>query len=93
MNEVSLVEGAASLAMVMIAASFVPVLIRLLRGPELADRVVALDVLSILSAGLIFAAAVLTDRPGLLDVAISLALVVFLGTVVFSRALVRRKRR
>jgi multicomponent Na+:H+ antiporter subunit F len=62
------------------------------RGPTLPDRVVALDLMGVLSVGMIAAYAVLTDRPGLLDPASVLALVGFIGTVAFARYLERRGR-
>jgi multicomponent Na+:H+ antiporter subunit F len=57
---------------------------RLVRGPSLADRVVAADLLSTLGIGIIAAYAVATDQPVFLDVASILALVTFVGTVAFA---------
>ncbi len=58
--------------------------LRLLRGPSLAMRVVALDLMASLSVGFIATYAVVTDQPLVLDVALVLALVSFLGTVAFA---------
>ena len=66
--------------------------LRLLRGPSLPDRVVALDMTATLSIGLVAVYAVVTNQPVLLDVAILLALLVFLGTVGFAYYIERRKR-
>ena len=66
--------------------------IRLVRGPSLPDRVVALDLMGVLAVGMIAAYAVATNQPGLLDPASVLALVGFLGTVAFARYLERRGR-
>ena len=65
---------------------------RLLRGPSLSDRVIALDMTAILSIGLVSVYAVMTNQPALLDVAILLALLVFLGTVGFAYYIERRQR-
>ena len=65
-------------------------LIRLVRGPSRADRVVALDLLTILAIALIACLAVATGSDALLDVAIALALVAFLGTVALAKAIERR---
>lgn len=64
---------------------------RLLKGPDLSNRVVALDLMSILSVGVICAYAVWTDQPLLLDIAITLALVAFVVTLAFARYLERRR--
>lgn len=58
--------------------------VRLVRGPTLPDRVVALDLISTLMIGLIALYAIATDEPVLLDLAIVLALISFLGTVAFA---------
>lgn len=64
--------------------------VRLVRGPSLPDRVIALDILSILGIGIITTHAVTTDQPVFLDVAGVLALVSFLGTVAFAAYVERR---
>jgi len=60
-------------------------LVRLLRGPRQADRVVALDV--VFSASLVMAvgAALNTGRVLFLDVAVGLAVVGFVATIVWAR--------
>jgi multicomponent Na+:H+ antiporter subunit F len=59
--------------------------VRLIRGPSVPDRVVALDLLA--SVGIAIAAVygMMTDQPAFADVAIVLALLSFLGTVAFAR--------
>lgn len=59
-------------------------LVRLLRGPTLPDRVVALDLLVSLGIGIVVAQAIHEDQRALLDVAVILALLAFLGTVAFA---------
>lgn len=59
-------------------------LIRLVRGPSLPDRVVALDLMASLAVGLIAVYAVETDQAIYLDVALALALIAFLGTIAFA---------
>lgn len=58
--------------------------IRLVRGPSLPARVVALDLMGSLVVGIIAVYAVATEQPIFLDVAIVLALIGFLGTVAFA---------
>jgi len=66
------------------------VVIRLARGPSLADRVVALDVLAAVAIGFIAAYVVGTGATALLDAALVLALVAFMATVAFARFVERR---
>jgi multicomponent Na+:H+ antiporter subunit F len=63
---------------------------RVLRGPSLPDRVVALDLLATLGVGVIAAYAVVAKQPVFLDVAVVLALLTFLGTVAFAYYIQRR---
>lgn len=64
--------------------------VRLVRGPSLPDRVVALDLIATLMIGIIAIYAIATDEPVLLDLAIVLALISFLGTVAFAHYIERR---
>ena len=64
--------------------------IRLVRGPSLPDRVVALDLITLEVIGLIAVFIVATDQPLFLDAAIVLAIIAFVGTVAFARYLERR---
>jgi multicomponent Na+:H+ antiporter subunit F len=94
MNDNNLVtmELAAMLAIAMVGLALFLAFLRLVRGPTLPDRVVALDLMGVLTTGMIAAYAVATDQPVLLDPASVLALVGFLGTVAFARYLERRAR-
>lgn len=78
------------LILALLSAGFVFAFIRLARGPYLPDRVIALDLISILAMGFIVAYAVRFDQPNFLDVAIILAIISFLGTVAFAYYLERR---
>lgn len=63
---------------------------RLVRGPSLPDRVVALDLIATLCMGMIAVYSIATENAVLLDAAIVLALISFLGTVAFARYLEKR---
>ncbi|MCC5822953.1 MAG: cation:proton antiporter [Phycisphaerales bacterium] len=80
------------IALVMIGVSMLMAMIRLLRGPTLADRVVALDLLAFFAAGAISIIAVGTNRPELMMVAIVVALLTFMGTAAFALYLERQGR-
>ena len=77
-----------SLPLLMVGVVFA--FIRVLRGPSLPDRVIALDILSVFGIGIIVAFAIATDQPVFIDVASVLALVSFLGTVAFAAYVERR---
>ncbi len=73
----------------LLAALFLCV-IRLVRGPGLADRILALDMITVLAAAFIGAIAMLTGFSLYIDIAIALALVSFLSTVALARYLLSR---
>jgi multicomponent Na+:H+ antiporter subunit F len=77
----------AEIALAVLAAAALVTGVRLLRGPSLPDRVVALDLLSTIGIGAAAAGAVLAGDAVLLDVALIVALVAFLGTAAFARYL------
>lgn len=81
---------AADIAIGLLLIGMLLVIVRLARGPNLGDRIMALDTLTVLAVGLIGA---LTLRTGLtlyLDIAIAIALVGFLSTVALARYLLAR---
>ncbi len=73
------------LALLVLAISLLLTFVRLVRGPSLMDRVVALELIASLVAGIVAVYAIGTDAPEIIDVAIALALVAFLGAVAFAR--------
>ena len=64
--------------------SMVGVGIRIIRGPHAGDRVVALDMLCLLGAGIAALAAITTDSMAFIDVVLGIALIGFLATVAFA---------
>ncbi|MEO1481059.1 MAG: cation:proton antiporter [Myxococcota bacterium] len=62
---------------------------RLVRGPSVADRVVALDTMTLLGIAFVSIVAADTGESAYVDVAIALALVGFLSTVAFARYVYR----
>lgn len=63
---------------------------RMLAGPTDADRIVALDILAAAIVAACALAALATGRTQFLDVALGMALVAFVGTVAWARAVERR---
>ena len=86
------VDAVANVALLIVALSMACSVVRLVRGPTLPDRVVALDLLGVLSAGAIALYSIRTHESTLLPVAIVMALVMFVGTVAFALYLERRAR-
>lgn len=76
----------------MLVAAMVLALVRLLRGPSTPDRVVALELVSTLSVGVIAVYTIDTNETQLLGAATVLALLAFLGTVAFARYLEKKAR-
>ena len=73
------------LAMLALAIALLVAFWRIVRGPSLMDRVVALELAATLVAGIVAVFAIGTDDPALIDVAIALALVAFISAVAFAR--------
>ncbi len=71
---------------------FIFSLLRLLRGPTLVDRVVALDLLGFVILGFIAANMLQSGQSLYLDVLLVVAIVLFLGTIAVARYLERMKQ-
>ncbi|MGF1477820.1 MAG: cation:proton antiporter [Geminicoccaceae bacterium] len=84
---------AIDIAFALLIASLLLTVLRLARGPSLPDRVVALDLVTVLAVAFSALFAIASDEPAFLDVAIALALVAFLATVAFARFAERRQMR
>ncbi len=66
--------------------------VRMLRGPSQADRVIALDVVFSACIALCAAAALATGRALFLDIGIGLAIVGFVATIVWARLIDKSPR-
>ena len=80
-----LVATAVNLAALFLVGAFVLTAARLILGPTLPDRVVALDLLTMLVVAFLALFTVATGVGAYLDVALALALVGFLATIAFAR--------
>ena len=81
---------AAVIALLMLSVALLLAFVRLARGPSLPDRVIALDLISVLAAAIAATYAIAAAQAVFLDVAIVLALISFLGTVAFARYVERQ---
>lgn len=86
----TLLEVALAITAAMMAAAVLLTFVRLARGPSLPDRIVAFDLVGVLAVGIIAVYSIAVGQAMLLDVAIVLAVIAFLGTVAFAYYLERR---
>jgi multicomponent Na+:H+ antiporter subunit F len=70
--------------------STVLIAIRFLKGPSLPDRILALDLMSANLIGIIVTYATVNDDTVLMDAAIILSLIAFLGTMSFAYYLINK---
>ncbi len=77
------------LALALLSLAIFGALVRVLRGPSLPDRMVALDLVAYLAMGFLGTYAVLADESTYIDAALVLALLAFLGTVSVARYIER----
>ena len=82
-----------TIALPLLTLAVLVVFIRLVRGPSLPDRVVALDLMTTLGVGIIAAYAIGTDQAIFLDIATIIALISFLGTIAFAYYIQKRVER
>ena len=78
-------------AVIMLAAAACLTFIRLLKGPTLPDRVVAIDLIGVLMVCILVVTAAETAQQAFLDVGMVVALISFVGTVAYSRYIERSR--
>jgi multicomponent Na+:H+ antiporter subunit F len=83
-------QWASQAALGLLLVGMLLAVIRLIRGPNLGDRILALDMITVLATGFIGGVAVLTGFSLYIDIAIALALIGFLSTVALARYLMSR---
>ncbi len=69
---------------IMLAIAIAITFIRLVLGPTMVNRVVALDLMAILVVGMMASEAVRSGEHALLDVAVVVGITAFIGTVAFA---------
>ena len=85
MGAETVLSAASTIALLLMCAAFFLTAFRVIRGPTLPDRVVALDMLVSIAIGFIAVLAIRTGFSLYIDIAIALGLVGFLATVAFAR--------
>ena len=79
-----MIEMVTQLALVTLSVSLILAVVRLMKGPTLPDRIVAMDLLGVLVVGLIVLLAASTRVRATLDAAVVIALIGFVGTVAYA---------
>jgi multicomponent Na+:H+ antiporter subunit F len=79
----------AYLSQAVLSVALVVTLARLIKGPSLPDRVVALDLMAAIAVGMIATYSILTGESAILDVAVIVALITFISTLAFASFLER----
>ena len=89
----SFLHIAGQTAVALLLAAMALVLWRLAKGPTAADRVIALDLLSILVVAFLVAVSILARESSYLDVAIAFTCIAFLGTIALARFILRASQK
>ncbi|APO66874.1 Na+/H+ antiporter subunit F [Rhizobium gallicum] len=87
----TLVSAAAAVTLAILGIAFVLTAYRVIIGPTLPDRILALDTLTGIAIGFIAVIAVKARFALYIDIAIALSLVGFLATVAFARFVLSRR--
>ena len=84
-------DWALMLALAILSISMLLTVARVILGPTLPDRVLALDMLVAIAIGFIAVLGIRTHQTLYADIAIALGLVGFLATVAFARFILQRR--
>jgi multicomponent Na+:H+ antiporter subunit F len=79
-----MLETVSQLTLVILALTVMVAVIRLIKGPTLPDRVVAMDLLGVVVVGFIVVVAAATGVRATLDAAMVIALIGFVATVAYA---------
>lgn len=85
-----MMEAATTIALILLFLALLATVIRIIRGPTLADRILGLDTITVLGVGVTATFAMRTGLYLYTDIAIAVALVGFLATIAFARYLLSR---
>lgn len=78
------IDLVSQITLVTLGVALLSALFRLVNGPSLPDRIVAMDLIGVLVVGLIVVLAAWTGVRATLDAAIVIALIGFIGTVAYA---------
>ena len=84
-------EYAMHVVFVILTTALILAVYRFLLGPDITDRVIALDLIAMIIAALTLAYIIYFDEPVYMDAIVILALITFFGTVAFARYLEKQE--
>jgi multicomponent Na+:H+ antiporter subunit F len=87
----AVLDWALTLALAILSISMLLTVARVILGPTLPDRVLALDMLVAIAIGFIAVLGIGTGQSLYADIAIALGLVGFLATIAFARFILQRR--
>lgn len=90
MTSADILSWTTLIALVLLGLALLVSVVRIIIGPTLADRVLALDLMTIVAMGFVGAIAIRSGLTLYLDIAIALALLGFMATVAFARYILSR---
>ena len=93
MNSAELLQWTSLIALVLLGLALLISVVRIVIGPTLGDRVLALDLMTVVAMGFVGTIAIRTGQFLYLDIAIALALLGFLATIAFARYVLSRGAR
>lgn len=79
----------AKIALYLLFASFFLIMVRLVKGPSLPDRVISLELLAFVALGIILLNMIITGEEEYLDIVIVISLVIFIATVAIAKYLTK----
>lgn len=88
-----MIETGAYIALIILTVAFILSFRRLLAGPSLPDRVIALELLTSISIGIIVTFIFISKKTIYLDIVLIIAPIVFIGTVTIAKYLQDTKRK
>ena len=91
MTTALILDWSVAISLVVLSLSLLITVVRVVIGPTLPDRVLALDMLVAVAIGFIAVLGIRTDQTLYADIAIALGLVGFLATVAFARFILQRR--
>lgn len=89
----SFFDLAVNLSLIMMAVSLFIVLIRMIIGPSLEDRIIGMDLMVTIGIGIIAVYSIVSSQNIFLDIAVIMALIGFLGTSAFAYYMERKSRK
>ncbi len=76
-------------ALLIISLAFVGLLFRLIQGPSIADRIVALDALGVALVSIVALLSLILETEFFLEIILLLSILAFIGTVAFAKFIER----